>query len=71
MQFFAKTGDKEERAKAQNEKMKLISESAMGPQQKILNGAAYEFKQYNKFVVFDVNPLFCFKKGNFVRDKAV
>ena len=32
MQFFAKTGDKEERAKAQNEKMKLISENAMGPQ---------------------------------------
>jgi hypothetical protein len=32
MQYFAKGGNKDDRAKAQNEKMKLISEDAMGPQ---------------------------------------
>lgn len=51
--------------------MKLIGQNMIGDEKIELKGAAYEFKQYNKFVVFDVNPLFCFKKGNFVRDKAV
>jgi hypothetical protein len=43
MSFFAKTGDKDSRAKAQNEKMKLLSENVMGPEKKKLTGAAYEF----------------------------
>jgi len=71
MAFFAKTGDKDSRAKAQNEKMKLLSENVMGPEKKKLTGAAYEFKRYKKFVVFDRNSCFCLYKGNKVRDLAV
>lgn len=71
MKYFAKTGDKDSRAKAQNEKMKLLSENVMGPDKKKLLGAAYEFKKYGKFQVYDKNSLFCLYKGNCFRDKAV
>ena len=71
MAFFSKTGDKDSRAKAQNEKMKLISDEAMGPSNKVLTGSAYQFKKYKKFVVFDKNSCCCLYKGNWIRDKAV
>ena len=51
--------------------MKLLSENAMGPAQKQLNGAPYEFKKYNKFVVYDKNSCCCLHKGNWLRDKSV
>jgi len=51
--------------------MKLIGENMMGDETHVVNGAAYEFKQHKKFVVFDLNSCFCLKKGNIVRDKAV
>ena len=43
----------------------------MGDEKKVLFGAAYEFKEHKKFVVFDLNSCFCLHKGNPVRDKAV
>lgn len=43
----------------------------MGDETHKVNGAAYEFKEHKKFVVFDLNSCFCLYKGNIVRDKAV
>jgi hypothetical protein len=57
--FDGKGGGKELRAKAQNEKMKLISDEMIGNEKKALSGAAYEFKKHKKFVVFDRNSCFC------------
>ena len=51
--------------------MKLIGQNMMGDEKIVLSGAAYEFKEFEKFVVFDSNSCFCLYKGNIVRDKAV
>ena len=43
----------------------------MGDETNKAVGAAYEFKEHKKFVVFDLNSCFCLYKGNRVRDRAV
>ena len=49
----------------------MMGNDMMESEKVIMIGAPYNFKQYKKFVVFDEDSLFCFKKGMKIRDSTV